>query len=77
MKKPELHITKRLGNIPVGGECTSCPDVKFIVASTIPEFEKNLQALEREFAHHFESVHMREDTSQSAARIVREATEQR
>ena len=70
MKKPSLHATKWLGDIPVEGECTSCPDVKFDAASVShrPNREEYQQSLQRQFDIHFLKVHMREDASQAAAR---------
>jgi hypothetical protein len=78
MRKPELRITERLGGIPTGGICSACPTSTFHTGSrrisTVEEHERILKAL---FDHHFEKVHLREDASQSAARIVREGTEDR
>src|SRR5260370_32296367 len=34
MKKPSLRVTKWLGDIPVEGSCTSCPQVIFRAIST-------------------------------------------
>jgi hypothetical protein len=76
MKKPELTITKYDTIVPVEGSCTSCPDVKF----TVPNAERMgppeaQNVLNGQFKKHFKEVHMHEDASQAAARIVREATE--
>jgi hypothetical protein len=77
MNKPSLRITKWMGNIPVEGGCTSCSDVNLKVAATThrPVAEEYRTALATAFELHFKLVHMREDASQAAARIVREATE--
>ena len=76
MKKPELTITKSDGIVPVEGSCTSCPDVRFKVPHPErmgpPEAQNMLNG---QFKKHFREIHMREDASQAAARIVREATE--
>lgn len=79
MKKPSLRVTKWLGEIPVGGECTSCAEVRFQItpASHRPNRDEYKDTLQREFDRHFKQVHTREDASQAAARIVREATEDR
>jgi len=75
MNKPTLRYTAWLGDIPVEGECTSCPNEgKFHVAGGRPSREENEKALQKAFDLHFKSVHMREDASQAAVRIVREAT---
>jgi hypothetical protein len=65
MKKPSLHVTKWLGDIPVEAECTSCPaEGRFRVASTShrPHREEYRKQLQRAFDHHFKSVHTREDS---------------
>jgi hypothetical protein len=73
MKKP--HLVKNLireGNpreSTVVGGCSSCPNAVFQA-----DDDEKLQA---KFDAHFQQVHMREDASQTAARIVREATENR
>jgi hypothetical protein len=77
MKKPSLRVTKWLGDIPVGGECTACASVRFEIGpiSHRPTREEYRHTLQQEFDRHLKNVHLREDPSQAAARIVREATE--
>ena len=75
MKKPTLVITKRAGSIPIKGKCSSCPEVEFSTEGKIGTAAEHMNALREEFKLHFADVHMREDASQAAARIVREATE--
>jgi hypothetical protein len=76
MKKPSLRITKWLGDIPIEGECTSCPEIgKFGVRSTRPNKAEHQKQLQQAFDSHFKEVHLREDASHAAARIVVEATE--
>ncbi|MGA8538960.1 MAG: hypothetical protein WB566_05640, partial [Terriglobales bacterium] len=72
MKKPALEVTALHGLVPVEGVCTFCPDVKFRVTKPpeILDVEEAKQSLLRQFKRHFEQVHMREDASQAAARIV-------
>ena len=79
MNKPSLRITKWMGNIPVEGGCTSCADVNLRVQATThrPVLEEYQTALAAAFDLHFKQVHMRDDASQAAARIVRQATENR
>jgi hypothetical protein len=59
MKKPCLRVTKWLGDIPVEGSCTSCPDVTFKVTATArrPDREEYQKALTRGFEHHLKQVH--------------------
>ena len=75
MKKPTLVITKRAGSIPIKGKCSSCPEVEFSTEGKIGTGAEHMNALREEFKLHFADVHMREDASQAAARIVRQATE--
>jgi hypothetical protein len=76
MKKPELHVTKYQGPIAVEGGCTSCPNEVFRAKLT-PTMgpPEALNQLNGQFKAHFKKVHLSEDASQAAARIVREATE--
>ncbi len=69
MKKPELIITERKGRFIA--TCSSCPESIF----NSELGEKDQDYFQRAFNLHFKTVHMREDASQAAARIVREATE--
>jgi hypothetical protein len=71
MKKP--HLVKNLvreghpRETSVVGGCSSCQNAVFRA-----DDDEKLQA---KFDTHFKQVHMHEDASQTAARIVREATE--
>jgi hypothetical protein len=65
MKKPSLHVTKWLGDIPVEAECTACPSAgKFRAtsASHRPNCEEYRKQLERAFDHHLKSAHARDDS---------------
>jgi hypothetical protein len=78
MKKPSLRVTKWLGDIPVEGECTACPDVTFKVKPithrpTREEYGKNLQ---QEFDRHFKHVHKRQDAGSPAPGDREETTKQ-
>jgi|HubBroStandDraft_6_1064221.scaffolds.fasta_scaffold54581_2 hypothetical protein len=76
MKKPTFKITKYNGLTPIEGGCTACDDVTFhLMFPDRATKQSALDDLQREFKMHFEHVHLREDASQAAARIVREATE--
>jgi hypothetical protein len=73
MKKPSLiKVSETLYG------CSSCKDW----TATMDTRKDNTPAAiqeraEKHFANHFKQVHLREDASQAAARIVREATEDR
>jgi len=66
MKKPFLHVTKWLGDIPVEAECTACPAAgKFRAtsASHRPNREEYRKRLEQAFDHHLKTAHARDDSS--------------
>jgi hypothetical protein len=75
MEKPHLVIIKEVNLTPVQGVCSSCKDVVFNIDSNVAFARENKQNLENQFREHFRNVHEREGASQAAARIVREATE--
>ena len=75
MKKPTLVITKHVGSIPIQGKCSSCPEAKFSTEGKVGTAAEHLNALNEWFKLHFADVHLREDASQAAARVVREATD--
>jgi hypothetical protein len=77
MKKPELQIRKWTSSqVPGEAVCSSCQDkYPFFVSARPGNRETNMAELQDAFARHFKEVHLREDASQAAARIVREATE--
>jgi hypothetical protein len=72
MKKPELVITSSPDDGFLAGHCSSCHSVKFKLQGNTIDHKKLLRGM---FDQHFKRVHMREDASQAATRIVREATE--
>jgi hypothetical protein len=76
MKKPFIHVTKWLGDIPVEAECAACPSAeKFRAVSTShrPNRAEYQKALQRAFDQHIKTAHMGEDARD--APIAREATE--
>jgi hypothetical protein len=75
MKKPHLVILEKVSSIPVKGGCSSCKETVFSTGSAISSLQQHQTMLEQSFREHFRTVHEREDGSQAAARIVREATE--
>jgi hypothetical protein len=73
MKKPHLIITDGPLGLGLRGTCSSCPETEFDTSVIGKEQgEATLQAI---FDVHFKTIHLREDASQAAARIVKEATE--
>jgi hypothetical protein len=71
MQKPHLIRLLRLKGRaelpPFDGVCSACEKVAFQ--------GNDEKELENQFDIHFRKVHMREDASQTAARIVKQATE--
>lgn len=68
MKKPFLHVTKWLGDIPVEAECTTCPaQAKFRATSTghRPNRAEYQQQLQRAFDEHVKSVHPHDDSKET------------
>jgi hypothetical protein len=65
VKKPSLRVTKWLGDIPVEGSCTSCPQVTFRAISTHhrPNKHEYQEKLIRAFDLHFKEFHMRGEDS--------------
>ncbi|HZQ19607.1 MAG TPA: hypothetical protein VFA90_12865 [Terriglobales bacterium] len=72
MNKPHLVIAQGEHGIGLRGRCSSCPETVFDVIAIAREH--NEAVLRAAFDVHFKSIHLREDISQSAARIVKEAT---
>ncbi len=69
MKKPFIRVTKWLGDIPMEAGCTACAEVKFQVRPTShrPSREEYQKALQREFDHHFKTVHQPQEAGKNAA----------
>ena len=74
MKKPHLEVMGGHGNEPPWGYCSACEYVKFAPDATVGSHQAQMHRLNEVFLQHFNKVHMKEDASQAAARIVREAT---
>lgn len=72
MKKPHLEILSDEHDPVLKGRCSSCEGVTFSLSRSTAS---SLALLHGMFSEHFKRVHMREDASQAAARLVREATE--
>ena len=75
MQKPHLIIVERIHKIPTIGGCSACPDVRFQVGGLIGKVEENERKMHDLFDAHFHEAHLREDARQVAARIAREASE--
>jgi Fe-S cluster biogenesis protein NfuA len=71
MNKPDLVITSSPDDGFLEGHCSSCHSVKFTLQGNTMHHKMLLRGM---FDQHFKRVHLREDASQAAARIVREAT---
>jgi hypothetical protein len=71
VKKPELVVTAQGKGLR--GKCSSCSESAFKVdvPEDTPDYRNDLQ---RSFTVHLKLVHMHEDASQAAERIVRDAT---
>jgi hypothetical protein len=72
MKKAELVIDSTPDDDLVAGHCSSCSAVQFRLRGNNL---RNKELLRTMFDKHFGRVHMRDEASQSAARIVRKATD--
>jgi hypothetical protein len=68
---PSLRVTKWLGDIPVEGVCTSCPDAEFRPSwkNRRPNKSQNEEKMKQAFGRHFREVHTREDAGQGAVRL--------
>jgi hypothetical protein len=71
MKKPQLVIDSIPDDKFITGHCSSCSDFSFRIEGNSLVNKTLARGL---FDLHFKLVHLREDASQFAARIVREAT---
>jgi len=60
MKKPTLRVTKWLGDIPVEGCCSLCPEALFRAASPHhrPQKAEYIERLERAFDQHVADMHI-------------------
>jgi hypothetical protein len=68
MKKPMLHVTRWLGDIPVEAECTACPGTKFQPASSHhrPDKDDYRDKLQRAFLRHCQDVHVEKNSIPTA-----------
>ncbi len=63
------------GNKPLWGYCSACEYLKFPPDASAGSRIAQKERLGRLFLEHFNKVHLHEDASQSAVRIVSEGTE--
>lgn len=73
MRIPPLVLTNKIGGEPVAWKCADCSE-PFHLAPHNGTTEEKVALMQAAYAKHFKDRHSKEDTSQSAARIVREAT---
>ncbi len=73
MPKREMQIVKKIGPAPYMAVCTNCSHQFRVTSGKTFTVEDATETLEKQFAAH----DCNEDASQAAARIVREATENR
>ena len=71
MKKPEMVIESVPNDDFIVIRCSSCDDFRVRIEGNTLAHKSLIRGI---FDLHFKQVHMREDASQAAARIVREAT---
>jgi hypothetical protein len=59
VKKPALRVTKWLGDIPIEGCCTLCPETLFLAASTHhrPQKAEYTARLQQAFDRHVADSH--------------------
>jgi len=57
---PFLKVTKWLGDIPVEGVCSSCPDAEFRPSwkDHRPQKDANEEKMKQAFDRHFREVHI-------------------
>jgi len=74
MKPPNLVLTNKIGDEPSAWKCPACSE-PFQLSDYQGTGQEKLDQMLAAYAKHFKDSHSREDASQAAARIVREATE--
>jgi Zn ribbon nucleic-acid-binding protein len=74
MNAPALKVSSYVGGEPTAWKCPACSEPFHLAPYEGTETEK-VDQMKAAYAKHFKDRHSREDFSQAAARIVREATE--
>jgi hypothetical protein len=64
MKKPTLRVTKWLGDIPIEGRCTLCPETLLHAASPHhrPQKAEYIERLQQVFDRHVADLHSEKAT---------------
>jgi len=75
MDEPYLVFIGETGGVPTKGRCSACRKVLSITWTDGGVAQKHFSNLEKVFRDHVREVHMRENTSQSAAPIMKKGTE--
>jgi hypothetical protein len=57
MKKPELLITQKVGEVPVRGICSACPHIVFDIGSKGGKRGDHERKLKKLFSEHLKKVH--------------------
>src|SRR6266566_3241803 len=57
MKKPELLITQKVGEVPVRGICSACPHIVFDIGSKRGKRGDHERKLKKLFSEHLKKVH--------------------
>lgn len=70
--KRSLRVVKWLGTVPAVGVCTYCARNFKVASDSLKRTSDAQESLRKQFVEH---TCQREDASQAAARIVKEATE--
>jgi|HubBroStandDraft_5_1064220.scaffolds.fasta_scaffold72054_1 hypothetical protein len=72
MKIPESILIRK---VPTTSKCPACSKTFIITDYASGNVQEQLAKMIADYEAHFTSTHGKEDASQAAARIVREATE--
>lgn len=57
MRRPELRITERHGDVPVRGRCSVCEDVSFDASAEIADKYEQASRLNDLFSEHLRTKH--------------------
>ena len=64
--KPQLLITAKIGNVPVRGICSVCPNIVFDTGSTVGKRKLHERKLNALFSQHLKEKHAGENDGQAA-----------
>ena len=57
MRRPELRITERRGDVPIQGRCSVCQDVSFDASEQIADKYEQARKLNDLFSEHLRQKH--------------------